>query len=119
MKTILFFIFLMLLNWDLFSQNSDTANRQLWLLTAKISVNRTYMRETIKSFRIESMQTDNKFHQSAKTSASSTISAVIENQADNPLKDFFYDPSSVEPVSMSVTGKAGEKVTVDSIKTNY
>ncbi len=95
----------MLLNQGLFSQNSDTENRQLWLLTAKVSVNSTYVRDTIDGYSVESMQIDKKFHQTSETSASSTISAVIENQAENPLKEFFYDSGSGEPVRMSVTGK--------------
>jgi hypothetical protein len=105
MKTILLFIFLMLLNWGLFSQNSNTDNRQLWLLTAKVSVNSTYKRDTIHSFTIENMKTETKFHQSSTTNVSSTISAVIENQAENPLKEFSYDSDAGESVNMSVTGK--------------
>jgi len=105
MKTILLFILIMLLNSDLFSQNSNTDNRQLWLLTAKVSVNSTYKRDTIHSFTIENMKTETKFHQSSTTNVSSTISAVIENQAENPLKEFSYDSNAGESVNMSVTGK--------------
>ncbi len=92
-------------------------NRELWLFTAKISVNSTYKRDTTSSYKIESMVTVKEFHQSSQSSASSTISAVIENQAENPLKDFFYDSSSGEPVSMSVTGQGTQTETTKGSET--
>lgn len=87
------------------SYGQRSHDQQLWLITAKISVNSTYRRDTVSSFKVTGMQSDKEFHQSAQTSASATVSAVVENQAENPLTEFMYTTDGGEPISINVSGK--------------
>jgi len=102
MKRILFFAILILLNWNSFAQDSE--DRQLWLITARISHNSTWQIDTTSTFMAGSKKWTKESHQSSKETVSGTITAIVENQAENPAKDFLYNFDSVEPVSITVTG---------------
>jgi hypothetical protein len=128
MKRTLFFVILILLNSSSFSfvsplerqalietgewnegnfANSMTIkseDRGLWLITVKISYNLTYQRDTVDSFDAGGKIWTKEFHQSARENASGTITAVVENQAENPAKDFLYHSDSGDPVNILVTG---------------
>ncbi len=105
MKTTLLFTFLSVLGVSLFSQYTDNDNQQLWLLTAKVSVTKTYQSDTSSTFFGGGHSFGKESHRSAQTSASGQIIAVVENQAENPDREFVYTTDAGEPVSFSVTGK--------------
>ena len=98
-----------------FAQNSD--DRQLWLITARISHNSTYKRDTTSSFDAGGKNWTKEFHQSAKETASGTISAVVENQSENPAKDFLYHSDAGDPVSFTVTGNGSSSESSNSRET--
>lgn len=97
-------IILILLMQSYFSFAQDDKNQQLWLITARISHNTTYQRDTVSSFMAGPMKWEKEFHQSARSTASGTISAVVENQAENPATSFLYHSDSGDPISITVTG---------------
>ncbi|QQS52158.1 MAG: hypothetical protein IPM71_05340 [Bacteroidota bacterium] len=105
MKSIQLFVILILLCESIFSQYDDTENRQLWLITAKISTTKTHQRDTSSTFDAGGHAWSKESHQSAQTSASGQITAVVENQAENPDLEFLYTSDAGEPLSFSVTGK--------------
>jgi hypothetical protein len=117
MKKIVFSTLLVLLfNSSIaFAQNSD--DRQLWLITAKISHNSTYQRDTASSFMAGPKKWAKEYHQSAKETASGTITAIVENQAENPGKDFQYHSDSGEPVSITVNGNGSNSESSNSQET--
>lgn len=141
MKRILFFVVLILLNSSAFthvthlekpvvietgkrntgtSSNSMTTKseeRKLWLITAKISYNSTYRRDTTGSFDAGGKQWEKEFHQSGKTNAIGFITAIVENQAGNPAKDFLYHSDSGDPVSITVTGNGSNSESGNSRET--
>ncbi|MBN2486871.1 MAG: hypothetical protein JXB34_12925 [Bacteroidales bacterium] len=85
------------------AQNSD--DPQLWLITANISVSKKISRDTISLVSLPNYQSDKEFHQTSQTTANATITAVVENQAENQFAEFFYSSDGDEPVSMHVSGK--------------
>lgn len=111
MKACLWLILLFCLSENSFAQDSD--ERQLWLITAKISHISTYKRDTTGSFDAGGKQWAKEFHQTAKTSANGTISAIVENQAENPIKDFLYHSDAGEPVNLMVTGNGSNMETTN------
>lgn len=56
-------------------------------------------------------------HQSAKENASGTITAIVENQAENPEKDFLYHSDAGDPVSITVTGSGSNSESSNSQET--
>jgi len=98
-----------------FAQKSD--DRQLWLITAKISHNSTYQRDTASSFMAGPKKWEKEYHQSARETASGTITAIVENQAENPAKDFLYHSDAGDPVSFTVTGNGSNSESSNSQET--
>ncbi len=117
MKRRQFSILLILLStgFSSFAQNSD--DRQLWLITARISHQSTYQRDTASSFMAGTKKWAKEYHQTAKVTSSGTISAVVENQAENPAKDFLYHSDSGDPVSITVTGNGSSSESSNSQET--
>ncbi len=110
-------IILILLMHSYFSFAQEGDERQLWLITARISHNTTYQRDTVSSFMAGPMKWEKEFHQSARSEASGTITAVVENQAENPTKDFLYHSDAGDPVSFSVTGNGSSSESSNSQET--
>lgn len=104
MKKILFQILIVLLfsSSIAFAQNGN--DRQLWQIKVNVTNTRNYQRDTVTTADLGGMQLKREYHQSAKTTASGTITAIVENQAENPAKDFLYHSDSGEPVSITVSG---------------
>lgn len=117
MKTCSYSILLFLFFFSTLSFAQDSDDRQLWLITAKISHNSTYKRDTASSFMAGPLKWAKEYHQSAKTNASGTITAVVENQAQNPAKDFLYHSDSGEPVRITVNGKGSNSESSNSQET--
>jgi len=121
MKNFLCFIFLLLVSIGIKSFAQDSDERQLWLITARISHQSSHHRDTVSSFMAGDKKWEKEFHQSSKTTASGTITAVVENQAENPTKDFLFHSDSGEPVSITVTGNgsytesSNSRETIDGI----
>ncbi|MGE0021723.1 MAG: hypothetical protein AB7S72_18790 [Draconibacterium sp.] len=121
MKVCPFLIFLVLFcfNRNSFAQHSD--ERQLWIITARISHQSTYRRDTVSSFMAGSKKWEKEIHQSSKETSSGTITAVVENQAENPATGFLYHSDAGDPVSLTVTGNGSNsqssngKETIDGI----
>lgn len=121
MKQALFLFVLILLNWSAFSgvsnpEKSDfsvfgewkevhPANPGLWLLTAKVTNSYTMRKDTLASYYAGSMKCEKKNQSIVKTVSNCEISAVIENQAEYPTKDFSFNSDSGEPVSITVSGR--------------
>ena len=60
---------------------------------------------------------EKEYHQSAKETSSGTITAVVENQAENPAKDFLYHSDSGDPTSLTVTGNGSNSESSNSRET--
>lgn len=111
----LFLLFLFSFSRNSFAQDSD--DRQLWLITARISHQSSYQRDTVSSFMAGSKKWEKEFHQSSKTTASGTINAVVENQAENPATGFLYHSDAGDPVSLTVTGNGSNSQSSNSRET--
>ena len=107
-----------------FSRNSfaqDSDDRQLWLITARISHQSSYRRDTVSSFMAGPKKWEKEIHQSSKETSSGTITVVVENQAENPATGFLYHSDAGDPVSLSVSGQgsytasANGRETIDGI----
>lgn len=117
MKTGSCSIFLFLLFFSMFSFAQDNENRQLWLFSATISRSYSMHRDTTSSYSAGNMRTDAEKNASVRTTVSGTLTAVIENFAENPAKDFSYHTDMGDPVSVSVTGKGSMNQTANSRET--
>lgn len=117
MKKSSFPIFLFILFYSSVSFSQSPDERQLWIISAKLSRNTTYQRDTVNSFDAGGMTWTKEFHQSAKTTVSGTITAIVENQAENPAKDFLYHSDSGDPVSLTVTGNGSNSQSSNSRET--
>lgn len=115
MKRILFFAILILLNWNSFAQDSD--ERQLWLLTAKVTNNSTFRRDTVKSFMAGDKLWKEEKHSSGRSASIGTVTVVIENMADDPLNDFWFDSGAGDPKPMIVTGSGSSSHSSSYIET--
>jgi hypothetical protein len=80
-------------------------DRGLWLLTASITESRTMQKDTLISFMAGDKQWDKERHVTVRTFTSGEITAVIENQAEDPASEFWFHTDSGEPVSIKVTGQ--------------
>lgn len=129
MKRTLFFIILILPSWSSFSrivrsekpviidtgEGTDgysagsrtikNENSGLWLLTAKVTENYTMQRDTVMSFKAGNHKMETEKHAASRTVSHGQITAVIENQAENPGKDFLFISDSGEPISITVSGR--------------
>lgn len=117
MKTCMFFSFLGLL---FFSKNlvaQDTENRQLWMITARISHQSSFHRDTVNSFMAGEKKWTKEFHQVSQESSSGTIIAVVENQSENPGSGFLYHTDAGDPVSITVTGNGSKSESSNSQET--
>jgi len=76
----------------------------LWLLTAKISENRTLRQDTTISFKGENYVSKKEIHVNSTTVTSGEVAAVIENQAEDPASEFWFHTDIGEPVSITVSG---------------
>lgn len=77
----------------------------LWLLTAKISVSYSMQRDTLISFMAGNKKWDKEKHATVRTVSSCVITAIIENQAESPDKDFTFDSDAGDQVTLSITGQ--------------
>ena len=84
------------------ARNQD---RGLWLLTVSITQSRIMQKDTLISFMAGDKQWDKEKHISVRTVTSGQITAVIENQAEDPASEFWFHSDSGEPVSLDVTGQ--------------
>jgi len=76
----------------------------LWLLTAKISENRTLRQDTTISFKAENYISKKEIHVNSTTLTRGEVAAVIENQAEDPASEFWFHTDIGEPVSITVSG---------------
>jgi hypothetical protein len=77
----------------------------LWLLTAKITVSYSMQRDTLISFMAGNKKWDIEKHATVRSVSSGVITAVIENQAESPDKDFVFDSEAGDPVKLTCTGQ--------------
>ncbi len=77
----------------------------LWLLTARISQSRTMNIDTLISFEAGNHIWEKERHVSVRTMTRGEITAVIENQAEDPANEFMYHSDSGEPISITVSGQ--------------
>lgn len=108
---------LVLLVKTTFSFAQESTDRQLWLLTAKITNNSTFRRDTVKSFMAGDKLWKEEKHSSGKSSSSGTVTVVIENMADDPLNDFWFDSGAGDPKPMIVTGSGSSSHSSSYIET--
>lgn len=111
----LILLFLFSFSRNSFAQDSD--DRQLWLITARISHQSSYQRDTVSSFMAGSKKWEKEFHQSARETSGGTITAVVENQAENPATGFLYHSDAGDPVSLTVTGNGSNSQSSNSRET--
>jgi hypothetical protein len=117
MKYWLILIILTFLFKSLVSFAQDPTDRQLWLLTAKITNNSTFRRDTVKSFMAGDKLWKEEKHSSGRSASSGTVTVVIENMADDPLNDFWFDSGAGDPKPMIVTGSGSSSNSSSYIET--
>ena len=83
---------------------TSTENRRLWLFTASVTESYTMQRDTLVSVMLGNKKWDKEGHTSVKTVARGVVTVIIENQAEDPAKDFAFDSSAGEPRSYTVSG---------------
>lgn len=76
-----------------------------WLLRAKITERRTTHRDTVMTFSTEKYTTVQEKSGKFTTEANAEITAIVENLAENPVKDFSYLTELSEPISIIVSGQ--------------
>lgn len=64
-----------------------------------------------------SLKWEKEFHQSSKETSSGIITAVVENQAENPATGFLYHSDAGDPVSLTVTGNGSNSQSSNSRET--
>jgi len=76
----------------------------LWLLTAKITETYTMEMDTVISFTAGNLKWDKEKRCTVKMVSVGEVTAVIENQAEDPDKDFSFNTDAGEPVKVNVSG---------------
>ncbi len=99
------------------SLSSLAQDSGLWLLTAKISVTYSMQRDTLITFMAGNKKWDKEKHTIVKTLSSGTISAVIENQAEMPDREFVFDSDYAEEVNLIVTGHGSHSESSNYLET--
>jgi len=79
-------------------------SRGLWILTAKISQSSTLQLDTLISIDAGNLKWTQERHVSLKTVTRGEVTAVFENQAENPAREFQYDTDSGDPGTITVSG---------------
>ncbi len=87
------------------ARNQD---RDLWLLTARISETYTMQKDTLITIDAGGLSWEKERHVTVRTVTHGEISAVIENQAEDPSSEFWYHSDSGDPVSISVSGEGSK-----------
>ncbi|MRR22776.1 hypothetical protein EG830_07320, partial [bacterium] len=87
------------------ARNQD---RDLWLLTARISETYTMQKDTLITIDAGGLSWEKERHVSVRIVTHGEISAVIENQAEDPSSEFWYHSDSGDPVSISVSGEGSK-----------
>ena len=77
----------------------------LWLLTARITQSRTMNKDTLIRTEAGNHIWKKESHVAIRTMTRGEITAVIENQAEDPANEFIYHSDSGEPVSLIVSGE--------------
>jgi len=112
MKKVLFLSALLMLSLTAFTQNSG-----LWLLTARITESRTLNQDTIIRTEAGNHIWVKERHVVVRTMTRGEITAVIENQAEDPASEFWYHSDSGEPVSITVSGEGSQSESSKYIET--
>ncbi len=105
--------------------NEGDQDRGLWLLAAKISENRTLRQDTVISVEAGNHISKKEIHVKATTVTQGEVTAVIENQAEDPASEFWFHKDVAEPVNITVSGagtlsrSSNYEETIDLIKTKY
>lgn len=86
------------------SRNIKIVRPGLWLLTAKITETYTMERDTVISFMAGNLKWDQEKRCNVKEMSGCEVTAVIENQAEDPDKDFSFNSEAGEPVKINVSG---------------
>lgn len=79
-------------------------DRGLWILTATVNESSTYQLDTLIRFEAGNHIWEKERHVTSRTVTQGEITAVIENQAEDPASEFWFHSDSGEPVSLTVTG---------------
>jgi hypothetical protein len=98
------------------SRALKSEDSKLWLFTAKVTENYTMQKDTLISFMAGTKKWDKESHSSVKNLASGFITAVIENQAENPAKNFSFNTDDGEPISITVSGGGSHTESSDYIE---
>lgn len=107
MKQILLFVILFILNCNSFSAVTrpvKNENPALWLITAKVTSSSMLQHDTVMKFDMGGHMSIKESHTTARTIAQVQVTAVVENQAENPETEFMFISDSGEPVNITVSG---------------
>ena len=91
---------LLTLSLTAFAQDSG-----LWLISARISQSRTMNKDTLIRTEAGNHIWETERHVAVRTMTRGEITAVIENQAEDPANEFTYHSDSGEPISLTVSGE--------------
>ncbi len=86
-------------------RNAVNQDLGLWLLTAKISESSTTQKDTVIRTEAGNHIWVTERHVTVRTMTRGEITAVIENQAEDPASEFWFHSDSGEPVSLTVSGE--------------
>lgn len=84
--------------------SGKSQDQALWILTAKISENRTLRQDTTIIIKVEDYSSRTEKHVTSTTVTQGEVTAVIENQAEDPASEFWFHTDIGEPVSLTVSG---------------
>jgi hypothetical protein len=107
MKQTLLFVILFILNWNSLSAVTrpvKNENPALWLITAKVTSSSTLQHDTVMKFDMGGHISIKESHTTARTNAEVQVTAVVENQAEDPATGFLFISDSGDPVSINVSG---------------
>ena len=91
---------LLTLSLTTFAQDSG-----LWLISARISQSRTMNKDTLIRTEAGNHVWEKERHVAVRTITRGEITAVIENQAEDPANEFMFHSDSGEPISITVSGQ--------------
>lgn len=87
------------------SRTIKTEDEGLWLLTAKITRTYTSRQDTTISFEAGNHKWVTEKSSEAKVVVRGEITAVIENMAEDPASEFYFDTDPGVPKSLTVSGQ--------------
>jgi outer membrane biosynthesis protein TonB len=103
---------LLMLSLASFAQDSG-----LWLISARISHSSTMNKDTLIRTEAGNHLWEVERHAVSRTMTRGDITAVIENQAEDPTSEFMYHSDAGEPVSLTVSGEGSHSESSKYVET--